>query len=179
MLFEDKIYINFVRDFKSILKKKIDEEEVSKLIFLCIGTDRVIGDCFGPVVGYNLKNLLKNKNNIEIIGDLENIVCRNNLISTISKINKYKEDSLLIAIDSAVASSKQIGNILVSNDKMNIGNSIHQKNIYLGDISIKGVVTKNTKNANYNFKLLQNVPLKEIMKMSECVSKGIYDVICA
>ena len=43
---------------------------------------------------------------------------------------------------------------------MNVGNGISRKNIYVGDMSIKGIVSKDLINPKYNFKLLQNTPLR-------------------
>lgn len=46
MTFKEEVYNNFVQDFSIILREKIRDLEISKLIFLCIGTDRVTGDSF-------------------------------------------------------------------------------------------------------------------------------------
>jgi len=176
MEYKEKIYNNFVNDFRIILKEKVNNNEFSKLIFLCIGTDRITGDTFGPLVGYKLKNLFYGNENIEVIGDLENSVNSCNILNIINYIKKKYENPFLIAIDSAVSNKIEIGKIIVSNKKMNVGGSLNRY-LYLGDISIKGVVSKDLNNRNYNFKLLQNVPLNIIMNMADSVVQGIYDVI--
>lgn len=43
-------YNNFVNDFSSVLYGLTNNREFSNVIFLCIGTDRVTGDSFGPLV---------------------------------------------------------------------------------------------------------------------------------
>jgi len=45
-------YNKFVCEFYNELNKNI---KISNLVFLCIGTDRITGDCFGPIVGAKLK----------------------------------------------------------------------------------------------------------------------------
>ena len=55
MTFKEELYNNFVQDFSIVLREKIKDLELSKLIFLCIGTDRVMGDSFGPLIGYKLQ----------------------------------------------------------------------------------------------------------------------------
>ena len=60
---------------------------------------------------------------------------------------------------------------------MNIGSGLNKKSIYIGDISIKGIVSKDFKKPQYNFKMLQNTSLGLIMNMADCVSQGIYNVI--
>ena len=176
MDFKKEVYKNFVKEFSSILKEKVQNLELSKLIFLCIGTDRITGDSFGPLVGYKLKNLFYGEKNIEIIGDLENIVNACNVIQITNKIKSAYEAPFIIVIDSALSNKTEIGKIVVSNSKMNvIGNS--NKKILVGDISIKGVVCKNLNNRKCNFRLLQNVPLHIIMNMADSVVQGIFDVI--
>lgn len=176
MTFKEEMYNDFVYDFSNNLRQKIKNIEISKLVFLCIGTNRVIGDCFGPLIGYKLKNFFREEENIEVIGDIENIVSFQNIERIIKKIKE--EDAFVIAIDAALScNNNKIGKIMVSQNKMNVGSSINKRNLYIGDISIKGIVAKDYKNSKYNFKTLQNIPLNIIMNMADCVSTGIYNVI--
>lgn len=177
MSFNQKVYDNFVRNFSSILREKTRNLEISKLIFLCIGTDRITGDAFGPLVGYKLEHIFKNEDNIKVIGTLNNIICMHNIEEIINNINNIYEEPLLIAIDAALSNKNNIGEIVVSKNKMNIGGSFGKSNIYVGDISIKGIVSKDLKKPRYNFRLLQNTSLNLIMSMADSVVQGIYDVI--
>jgi len=160
MTFKEELYNNFVQDFSIVLREKIKDLELSKLIFLCIGTDRVIGDSFGPLVGYKLQYLFKDEENIKVIGDLNNIICIHNISRIITNIKNTYPDSFLIAIDAALSNRNNIGEIMVSKDKINVRSCFSKNNIYVGDMSIKAVVSKNLRNPKYNFKLLQNTPLR-------------------
>lgn len=175
MTFKEEIYNNFVCDFSNNLRQKIQDIEISKLIFLCIGTNRVIGDCFGPLVGSKLKHYFSQEENIEVIGDIENIVSLKNVYSIINQIKE--QEAFVIAIDAALSCNNRIGTIIVNQNKMNIGSGINKRNLYIGDISIKGIVAKDFKNPKPNFNALQNMPLSIIIDMAECVSTGIYNVI--
>lgn len=175
MTFKEEIYNNFVCDFSNNLRQKIQDIEISKLIFLCIGTNRVIGDCFGPLVGSKLKHYFSQEENIEVIGDIENIVSIKNVYSIINQIKE--QEAFVIAIDAALSCNNKIGTIIVNQNKMNIGSGINKRNLYIGDISIKGIVAKDFKNPKHNFNTLQNMPLSVIIDMAECVSTGIYNVI--
>lgn len=177
MTFKEEIYNNFVQDFSVVLREKIRDLELSKLIFLCIGTDKVIGDSFGPLVGYKLKHLFRNEENIKVIGSLDNTICAHNISKIINNINATYKDSFLIAIDAAFSNRNNVGKIVVSKNSINVGSIFNKNNIYVGDMSIKGIVSKNTNNPKYNFKLLQNTPLSLIMSMADCVSQGICNVI--
>lgn len=160
MTFKEELYNSFVQDFSIVLREKIRNLKISKLIFLCIGTDRITGDSFGPLVGYKLKYLFREEQNIEVIGSLDNIVCAHNISDTINNINNAYNEYFLIAIDAALSNKNKIGKIVVSNSGMNVGSGVNRRNIYVGDMSIKGIVSKNLINPKYNFKLLQNTPLR-------------------
>lgn len=177
MNYKEEIYYNFVQDFSVILREKIRDLEISKLIFLCIGTDRITGDSFGPLVGYKLKYLFKKEENIEVIGNLENILCTHNINKIIDDIKNTYETPFLIAIDSALSNKTEIGKIVVSKSGMNVGSGLNRQNIYVGNMSIKGIVSRDLKNPKYNFRLLQNAPLHIIMNMADIVAQGIYNVI--
>ena len=177
MNFNQETYNNFVNDFSVILRNKINNLEISKLIFLCIGTDRITGDSFGPLIGYKLSKVFKEKENIEVIGNLENTVCMHNIKYIMQDIKNKYEEPFLIAIDAALSNKNNIGKIIVTPNGMNVGTGLNKKSIYVGDMSIKGIVTKDFKNPKYNFKLLQNTSLGLIMNMADSVVQGIYDVM--
>lgn len=177
MIFREEVYNNFVQDFSVILREKIRDLEIPKLTFLCIGTDRITGDCFGPLVGYKLKSLFRDEENINVIGSLDSIISAKNILTIINEINNTYEETFLIAIDAALSNKTEIGRIVVSSESMNIGSGLNKRNIHVGDMSIKGIVSKDLRNPRYNFKLLQNTPLNLIMNMADIVAKGIYNVI--
>lgn len=177
MSYKEEMYNNFVQKFSMVLRKEIDNLEISKLFFLCIGTDRIIGDSFGPLVGYKLNKLFIGNENIKVIGSLDNVINANNIEKVLKEIKLKYEMPFIIAIDAAISNKTEIGSIIVSNTKMNISSLFMNKNIYVGNVSIKGVVSKNLNNPRNNIRLLQSVPLNRIMVMADCVANGIYNVI--
>lgn len=46
MLTKIELYNNFVNDFASKLRIKAGKNEYDKIIFFCVGTDRITGDSF-------------------------------------------------------------------------------------------------------------------------------------
>lgn len=160
MIYKEELYNDFVQDFSIVLREKIRDLEISKLIFLCIGTDRVIGDSFGPLVGHKLQYLFKEEENIKVIGSLDNIICTHNISKIINEINNTYPDSFLVAIDAALSNRNNIGEIVISNNSLSVRSCFSKNNILVGDMSIKGVVSRIMKNPKYNFKLLQNTPLR-------------------
>ena len=157
-------------DFKHYMKWiKSGLDVDSKVVFFCIGTDRVIGDSLGPIIG----SLLIDKFGSEVVyGDLFNNVTYENIISTLDKINSKYENPYIVAVDAALSSSENIGKIFVD-DGINFGDSLGKEIDKVGDLGIKVVVGKDYNNPNLNFNVLQNIPLSKILKLSKKTFEGI------
>ena len=61
---------NIENKFITEFRRKIfnTKEEFSDYVFLCIGTEKVVGDSFGPLVGENLKKFSNDR--FEVIGTI-------------------------------------------------------------------------------------------------------------
>ncbi len=174
---EETLEEKFINDFCSRLYKLKKEKNYNGLTFLCIGTDKITGDCFGPLVGTKLTQYLKEYNifNINVYGTLERPINYENFGKELLKIEK--ENSCLIVIDAALSKKENIGKIYVSNEKTVLGKVLNKNKFEIGDISIKAVVGKDLKIAKYNFISLQNISLNFIMNLADAVTNGICEVI--
>lgn len=144
-----------------------------EIVFFCIGTDRVIGDCLGPITG----SLLKNKYNTEnVYGDLEENLTYENIEKKLNEINLKFEKPYIVAIDAALSEEKNIGKFFVDNDGINFGNGLGKNVSKVGNLGIKVVVGKDYNDKDLNFRTLQNVSLSKIMKLSKKTFDGI-DII--
>lgn len=172
----ENIEENFVNDFKRKFYKIKEENKYNEVLFLCVGTDRITGDCFGPIVGTKLSKELEEYNfsNINIYGTLENPLNYEKVEKIIQQIN---EKVCLIVIDAALSKKENIGKIFVSNQKTILGKGLNKNKLEIGDISVKAVVGKDYKIPQYNFKVLQNISLNAVISLSEIVSKGIIKTI--
>ncbi len=167
MISQNEKYNNFVNEFSSILYNLKMDIPFSDYIFLCVGSDKIIGDSYGPLVGEKLKEAFHNKyHNIEVYGTLEAPVSAINLEQKVKEIYNRYQHPCIIAIDSALGAQDKIGSILVSNTKMQCGKGAGKKMVFVGDISIKGVVAKDYKIPKYNFSTLQNTPLGGVIKLA-------------
>lgn len=166
----------FINDFEYIFNKIKNEKEYVEIIFLCVGTDRITGDCFGPLVGSKLVELLKDYNysNINVYGSLKENLSYENINKVIENMN---ERSIVIVIDAALSKEENIGKIFVSNTRTILGKGLEKNKIEIGDISIKSVVAKDYKIAKCNFKALQNISLNGVMQLANIVSEGIFETI--
>lgn len=150
-----------------------------EIIFLCIGTDKMTGDCFGPLVGTKLLKKLEPYNtfHIHIYGNLENTISYENIEQYQKQIKNNPYDTCIVVIDAALSKKENIGNIYVSREKTVLGKGLHKNKIAIGDMSIKAVVGKDLKVPKYNFAILQNVSLNLVMHLADTVADSIFEVI--
>jgi len=168
-------YNKFVCEFYNELNKNI---KISNLVFLCIGTDRITGDCFGPIVGAKLKKKFLNSNkSANVYGTLENPVVSTNLESNIKKIYNENISPFIIAIDAALSNKENIGKIIVESKPMETGKGIKKHNFKIGNISIKAIIGRKEKNIKKSMELLQNISLNMVLNMADTVSNGIIEVL--
>lgn len=168
---------DFITSFKHIFWNKINSKKYNKIVFLCVGTDRVIGDCFGPLVGEKLKTLIGKRNGIEIIGDLEQTICINNIEKIIKVIKEKSDNSFIIGIDAALDKKEAVGKIVVTEEGIKLGSGLNKYSFEIGEMSVKGIVSYNTGMSKQNFILLQNTSLGLINEMASLTADGIYRAI--
>lgn len=172
MLQKEIEYKRFVLQFSNLLKNNSNNQEI---VFLCIGTNRVIGDSIGPIVGTNLKKKIDKNRNIKVMGDLENNICYENIKEYIARLSFSR--SFIVVIDSALSNEENIGKVFVQNKGLKYGESLYKDNSIIGNISIKAVVGKNAYNKFKNFKVLRNTSINRVIDLSNIVSNGIAQVM--
>ncbi len=74
------VYANFNLELNKIIEK-INKKRYSNLIFVCIGSNKMVGDSLGPLIGETLYKNLKDKK-IKILGNLKNNVNSKNINQT-------------------------------------------------------------------------------------------------
>lgn len=170
---------SFMQNFLNCIYEEKQNKDYFELVFLCIGTDRLIGDSFGPLVGTRLKELFEKYNicNINIYGTLNENICYTNVDKWIKIINNNHPGACIVVIDAALSKETNIGNIYVKKEKMELASGLNRHKIIDGNIAIKAVVGKNYKLAKTNFLSLQNVSLNDVINLSRIVAEGIYEVV--
>lgn len=151
-----------------IFQALIDCNPMSKRpIFICIGSDLVMGDSLGPLVGTFLKN--KNVRSF-VYGTLNYPITAKEVEYARTYLKQMHPDSLSIAIDAAVGDSDDVGLIRVLNKGLKPGLGVDKNLGTVGDISIIGVVAgKSSK----NYDLFNLTRLNLVYKMAENIAFGI------
>ncbi len=178
MLFQEEEYNLFVNDFNTSIYNLPKESNYSNYIFLCVGSDKIMGDSYGPLVGQKLEEFFQSMyTNVKVIGTLETPVSALNFNETVSKIYSSYKNPCVIVIDSALSKENRIGNIIVQNSKIQCGKGTNKQMKLIGDISIRAIVATNYNTPRYNYKSLQNVSLKQVLKLADITANGIYQVM--
>lgn len=136
-------------------------------IFVCVGSDLVLGDSLGPLVGTFLKN---NKAGAYIYGTLNAPITAKEVNYAKTYLKQMHPNSILIAIDAAVGKQEDVGLIKVSRGGLKPGLGVNKNLEVLGDVSLIGIVaSKSLQNKNlYNL-----TRLNFVYKMAEVISNGI------
>ena len=136
-------------------------------IIVCVGSDLILGDSLGPLVG----TMLKQKNiKTYIYGNLNFPITAKEVEYAKTYIKQMHKNSFIIAIDAAVGEEDDIGLIKVNNKGLKPGLGAGKNLGVLGDASIIGIVSvKSTKNYN----LFNLTRLNLVYRLAEKISDGI------
>ncbi|MDR2202315.1 MAG: spore protease YyaC [Clostridiales bacterium] len=120
-------------------------------VLLCIGSDRVTGDAFGPFAGHILSAEL----NVSayVYGTLTAPVTALNLVETLSFIKANHKDSLIIAIDSSLGAKDDVGSIRVLSDGIYPGAADGKTLPKVGDAAITATVAESGGGELYGVRL--------------------------
>lgn len=107
------------------------------IIFLCIGSDRSIGDSLGPLVGTMLK---EQQVPYRVYGTLEKPVHALNLEETLKEINKQFKKPLIISVDACLGEQNQVGDVFLNAGPLVPGKALKKVLPEVGDYHIVGMV---------------------------------------
>lgn len=137
-------------------------------LILCIGTDRYIGDCLGPLVGTMLEKM---ELQCPVFGTLENPIHAVNLKKQLTYIEYTYPNHKIIALDACLGVEENIGSIQLKKGCLFPGKGVGKKLPAVGDLSIVGIVDSCD---HEDFFFLHNIRLNLIMKMAEVLATGIF-----
>ncbi len=107
-------------------------------VVLCIGSDRVTGDCLGPLVG---QILVERGVNAFVYGTLDRPVTALNLVGAVQHIYETHPEKKILAIDSSVGKLSDVGKIRIAFGSIAPGSADGKKLPKVGDVSITATVT--------------------------------------
>ena len=175
MSFDNYIYANFNFEFNKMIRK-INKNKYSNLVFICIGTNKIVGDSLGPITGEMLKRNLERRN-IKIFGDLSNNVNTHNITQKIAYIKRCYDNPYIISIDSALSETIVPETVYILKTGMIPGSALKKNLSRIGNASIKGIVGKDEKNLIKNYYNLAKADYRLVLRLSKNISKIIINSI--
>lgn len=148
--------------------------EFSDIVILCIGTDKLIGDLVGPIVGQKLKRLFKNYKKIKVYGDINKSVNITNVDKVIEEINTKFNYPFIITIDSALGPKEVIETVHISCGKIKPGGALSHKKEYKSNINFKAIVGENLKDSFLNFNVLNSIERNVVQKLANEITFHVY-----
>ncbi|KNF09685.1 putative sporulation protein YyaC [Gottschalkia purinilytica] len=143
------------------------DNKYNDVIIVCIGTDRCIGDCLGPLVG----TMLKEKNfPINVYGTVEDPIHAVNLSKKLYNIKQKHPNAFIIAIDASLGEKESIGSIQIRKGPIYPGKGVGKKLQSVGDLSIIGIVNDGKSSNGF---ALHNVRLSFIMDLAKSIVTGL------
>ena len=144
-----------------------------KIVVLCIGSDKVVGDSLGPAIGSLLIEGLKT--DVIVYGTLQNNVNAKNLMLVKQMIKVLHPDRLLLCSDAALGVVGEVGTIQIYTHGLYPGSATNKNLPCIGDLSIVGVV--NQKMCAFELSMLYTAKFKMINDMAHTISNAILSCV--
>lgn len=135
----------------------------SPIVVMCIGSDKIVGDMLGAVVGERLLN--KGLSNIHVYGCLNYPITQKNIQAIHKQIQENHPKSKVLVIDSLLGDVEEVGQVKMSKSGVYAGAEFGD-GTYVGDQSILGIVSPKGINA---LTFLSSVKIGMIKKMSDII----------
>ncbi len=120
---------------KFVLLEKITI--MKNLVFLCIGTTKIIGDSIGPKVGDKLKS---RDIDAYVYGNTARQVTAINVDDYVRMIKLRHSSDIVVVIDSALGKLADVGSVKVTKNGIKPGGAFDKGKERIGDIGILAVV---------------------------------------
>lgn len=152
----------------AVALKRILGEQTEPPVIVCIGSDLVIGDSLGPIVGTMLqqKNYLSNY----VYGTLRAPVTAKEIKYVEAFIRHTHPNSKIIAIDAAVGLDSEVGLVKLSEGSLNPGSGANKRLKSIGDVCFLGIVAPKSA---FPYQSLELTRLHTVYRMAEIITQSI------
>lgn len=135
-------------------------------IVVCIGTDRCIGDCLGPLVG----TLLKEKNfPLPVFGTVSEPIHALNIDKKLQEIKLTYPTGTIIGIDACLGDIDSVGEIQARDYSIHPGKGVGKTLPNVGQSSIIGIVDSTESNIFTN----NTIRLDLVLNMSKVITDSL------
>lgn len=139
-----------------------------EIVFICVGTDKCIGDAVGPLVGTKLSS-----KDITIYGTLHDPIHALTIDDKLEEIHEKHPDAFFIGIDACLGDEEDIGLIFLRNFGVRPGRGVGKDLPGVGSISIMALVDSSE---NSEFFFSRSIRLSFIMDMADKIAKTVQEI---
>ena len=161
--------INLNPIFSYNLTLEIKNYITKNTVIVCIGTDKCIGDCLGPLVG---SILTENFFPLPIYGTLSSPIHALNIDERLDEIYNNHPNASIIGVDACLGDEEDIGDIRIRDYAIHPGKGVGKKLPEVGVASVIGIVDSSD---NSEFFFSRSIRLSFIMNMAKIISKIFID----
>lgn len=138
-------------------------------ILVCIGTDKCIGDCLGPLVGSILN---ENFFPLPVYGTLSSPIHALNIDERLEEIKKNHPGASIIGVDACLGNEEDIGQIRTRDYAIHPGKGVGKELPEVGIASIIGIV--DSSNSSELF-FSRSIRLSFIMDMAKVIARALIE----
>lgn len=147
------------------IKNYLEEET----IIVCIGTDKCIGDCLGPLVGSILN---ENFFPLPVYGTLSSPIHALNIDERLDEIYKNHPNASIIGVDACLGNEEDIGQIRTRDYAIHPGKGVGKELPEVGIASIIGIVDSSN---NSELFFSRSIRLSFIMDMAKVIARALIE----
>ena len=134
-------------------------------VIVCIGTDKCIGDCLGPLVG---SILTENFFPLPVYGTLSSPIHALNIDERLCEIYSNHPNASIIGVDACLGDEEDIGAIRIRDYAIHPGKGVGKELPEVGIASVIGIVDSSD---NSEFFFSRSIRLSFIMNMAKVISR--------
>jgi len=157
--------INLHSTFPYNLTLEIKNYITENTVIVCIGTDKCIGDCLGPLVG---SILTENFYPLPVYGTLSSPIHALNIDERLDEIYANHPNASIIGVDACLGDEEDIGEIRIRDYAIHPGKGVGKELPEVGVASVIGIVDSSN---NSEFFFSRSIRLSFIMNMAKTVSR--------
>lgn len=161
----NKSDINMNSKFPSNLIFEIKNYINKNTVIVCIGTDKCIGDCLGPLVG---TILTENFFPLPVYGTLSSPIHALNISERLDEIYANHPSASIIGVDACLGDEDDIGEIRIRDYAIRPGKGVGKELPEVGMASVIGIVDSSDSSELF---FSRSIRLSFIMNMAKTISR--------
>ena len=140
----------------------------AETVALCIGSDRVTGDCLGPLVGH-----LLSRSGITVYGTLASPVTALNVAECHELLRRRHPGAFVIAVDSALGTDGEVGSVILLPRGLRPAAAVGKTLPSVGDLGIVGVVSSRRLGADSLGRVRLALPFELASRIADGVVRAV------